>query len=537
MIKRAGLFFLLIVISLLCVAQENIPLNRDIVFTLDKYVNRKDSKVFTALKPYNRAYVDPLVNIDSALTPGCKKAKEHERWIKRKLFREDLFVVNSDDFHLDVDPLFDFSYGRSLGENKSLYTNTRGVQLKGTFGKKIFFITSYYETQARFPDYVTAFATKYEVAPGQGRVKNFKKDAFDFGTPAALVSYSPNKHLNFQFGYDKNFIGDGYRSLLLSDNAYQSPFLKVFLNYGWFYYQTIFTSFQNMNTDSVLNAPYIWYHGYQTKPATFNYAGFRIGKQVEVGLFEGIIFEASAKDKKFNFNSLDPVILVNTILYSLSGENNSVLGLTAKYKPLNTLDFYGQFMLDNLSLKKLTAKGYQRNNWGFQLGGKWFDMFGVQNLNMQAEYNQVRPYTYSSTDPLQSYTHYNQSLAHPLGANFREVLVFLNYRYRRIFTQLQFNYAVTGIDTSRSNWGQDVFLSQFSASNGYLSDGNKVAQGIKTDILGAGIKVGYLFNPKTNLQVVADFYLRKYSNEYGDKTTPCFTVGLKTSLTNIYHDF
>jgi len=267
MIKRAGLFFLLIVISLLCVAQENIPLNRDIVFTLDKYVNRKDSKVFTALKPYNRAYVDPLVNIDSALTPGCKKAKEHERWIKRKLFREDLFVVNSDDFHLDVDPLFDFSYGRSLGENKSLYTNTRGVQLKGTFGKKIFFITSYYETQARFPDYVTAFATKYEVAPGQGRVKNFKKDAFDFGTPAALVSYSPNKHLNFQFGYDKNFIGDGYRSLLLSDNAYQSPFLKVFLNYGWFYYQTIFTSFQNMNTDSVLNAPYIWYHGYQTKPA------------------------------------------------------------------------------------------------------------------------------------------------------------------------------------------------------------------------------------------------------------------------------
>ncbi|MEI6124208.1 MAG: hypothetical protein WCQ95_11345 [Bacteroidota bacterium] len=537
MVKKISLFLLLIVLSLLVVAQENIALNRDVVFALDKYVNRKECKIFTALKPYNKTFVEQQVNIDSALTPGCKKAKEHEPWIKRKLFREDLFIVNYDNFHLYVDPLFVFSFGRSFGENKNIYTNTRGIQIKGNFGNKIFFITSYYETQSRFPDYIATFTNKYEVAPGQGRVKNFKNNAFDYGTSSGLISYSPNKHLNFQFGFDKNFIGDGYRSLLLSDNAYQSPFLKIYLNYGWFYYQTIFTSFQNLNTDSVLNAPDVWYHGYQTKPATFNYAGFRIGKHIELGLFEGIVFEASAKNKKFNYNSLNPIIFVNTIQYSLFDDNNSVIGMTFKYKPLSTLNFYGQLMLDNLSLKKLSVKGYQGTNWGFQLGGKWYDMFGIPNFTIQVEYNQVSPYSYSHPNPLQSYTHYNQSLTHPLGANFKEVVAFMNYRYRRIFAEMQLNYAMVGLDTNNSDWGQNIFRSQLYATHGYKSEGNSIAQGVKTKLIETGLRVCYVFNPKTNLQVEAGCCVRKYANDFSDKMTSYIYFGLKTSLTNRYHDF
>ncbi|MCK9613320.1 MAG: hypothetical protein PHR81_11290 [Bacteroidales bacterium] len=529
------LFFVLFAFSGL--AQENIPLQRDINFALDKYLNHKDAEVFTALKPYNNSFVGQYILTDSALTPGCKKAGDNERWFKRKIFREDLFVVNHEDFHLYVSPLFNFGYGYSFNDTRSLYYNTRGVQIRGVISNKLFFISKYYETQARFPDYVSNFIEKYEVAPGSGRVKEFKARGYDFGTPVGLISYSPDSHWNLQFGFDKNFIGDGYRSLLLSDNTFQYPFLKVFVNYKWFYYQTIFASFQNLNTDSVLNAPYVWYHGYQTKPATFNFAGFRIGKKVELGLFEGIMFTSSAKNTKFNFCSLIPVILVNTIQYSLNNKNNALLGITAKYKPLNTLGFYGQLMVDNLKLKKLFTKGYQGNNWGFQIGGKWFGMFGLQNLNMQVEYNQVSPYSYSHFYPLQSYTHYNQSLTHPLGANFRELTGFINYRYRRIFAEAQFNYAVAGLDTTNTNWGQDVFLSQVSAQYGYQADGNKTAQGINTEILNAGVRAYYLFNPKTNLLFEVGYNARYIKNDYKEKLTHYFYFGLKTSLTNIYHDF
>ncbi|HNW91115.1 MAG TPA: hypothetical protein PKN48_15755 [Bacteroidales bacterium] len=535
--KKNIISLLLFLLAFSGLAQENVPLQRDIVFTLDKYLNRKDAKVFTALKPYNKSFVDKVVKVDSAITPGCRPAKEKERWFKRKIFREDLFVVNYEDFHLYVSPLFNFGYGLSLAEKKSLYFNTRGVQLRGTFGKKIYFITSYYETQARFPDYVTDFIKFYEVAPGNGRVKDFKIGGYDYGTAYGLISFTPEPHWNIQFGFDKNFIGDGYRSLLLSDNSYQYPFLKIFVNYDWFYYQTIFTAFQNLNTANVLNAPFAWDHGYQTKPGTFNYAGFRIGKTMELGLFEGIIWKAEEGGRKFNWNSMIPVILVNTVHYSLFDQNNVVLGLTAKYKPLNTLNFYGQLMIDNLKISKIFKRGYQSNAVGIQLGGKWVDMFGLQNLNMQIEYNQVRPFAYSSPNPLQSYSHYNQALAHPLGANFREIIAFMNYRFRRIFMEAQLNYAMTGLDDASTNWGQNIFLSQTTNQNGYNSTGNYITQGIKTDILNAGIRAGYLFNPKTNLVVEAGYNVRKMDNANGNRLTHFFYFGLKTSLTNMYNDF
>ncbi len=535
--NRIPAIIFLCIIALSGFAQENLPMNRDMVFTIDRYLNRKDSKVFTAMKPYNKIVVDMEVNIDSALTPACKKQKEKEKWIMRKLFHEDLFIVHYEDFHLYIDPLFNFSFGHSFGEHRNFYNNTRGFQIKGMFGSKLYFVTGYYETQAFFPNYISAFINKYQIAPGQGRVKDYKSGGFDFGTPYGLVSYIPNKQVNLQLGLDKNFIGDGYRSLLLSDNAFASPFFKVNLTFNWFYYECIYTMFQNLDTYRVLKAPNIWYHGYQTKPASFHFAGFRIAKRLELGLFEGTIFQASTKSRDFNYNFLQPFIFLNTIQYSLSDKNNSLIGMTAKYKPFNKLNFYGQLMIDNLNLKKLSVTGYQGNAWGFQLGTKYYNMFGLQNLNMQLEYNQVSPYAYAHEDSLQSYTHFNQSIAHPLGANFRELLGFINYRYKRWFTEVEIMYAQTGLDTYNSNWGQNIFASALLASSGYNSDGNKIGQGIKTSLFETGIRASYLMNPKTNMQFEGGYYFRKQSNSSSQQTTSYFYFGLKTSLTNIYHDF
>ena len=68
---------------------------------------------------------------------------------------------------------------------------------------------------------------------------------------------------------------------------------------------------------------------------------------------------------------------------------------------------------------------------GFQLGYKAFDFFYIPRLTMQMEYNFVRPYTYAHHNPQQNYGHYNQPLAHPLGANFSELLLMTNYKWKR----------------------------------------------------------------------------------------------------------
>ena len=90
---------------------------------------------------------------------------------------------------------------------------------------------------------------------------------------------------------------------------------------------------------------------------------------------------------------------------------------------------YGQLLLDEFKLSEVRAgDGWWGNKFGFQLGGKYIDAFNIKNLDLQLEHNRVRPFTYSHGDSVANYTHYNMPLAHPLGANFQEVIGIARYQ-------------------------------------------------------------------------------------------------------------
>ena len=81
-----------------------------------------------------------------------------------------------------------------------------------------------------------------------------------------------------------------------------------------------------------------------------------------------------------------------------------------------------------------------------------------------AEWNQANPYTYAHKEPVQNYAHLNQPLAHPLGANFREFIIYGSYRLAyRYYASGRFQVAMTGLDSSAaSNVGRISFLSDFT---------------------------------------------------------------------------
>jgi hypothetical protein len=76
---------------------------------------------------------------------------------------------------------------------------------------------------------------------------------------------------------------------------------------------------------------------------------------------------------------------------------------------------------------------------GLQLGAKYINALGIKNLDLQLEYNRVRPFTYSHRDSVANYTHYNQPMAHPLGANFSETIGYciINRRQNGPYLQKQ----------------------------------------------------------------------------------------------------
>ena len=134
----------------------------------------------------------------------------------------------------------------------------------------------------------------------------------------------------------------------------------------------------------------------------------------------------------FDVNYLNPIAMLSALEYSMNSPDNVLVGLNAKYKLPFSSYLYGQFILDEFSLSVLRGdNGFRANKFGYQLGYKIFNSFGIDKLTLQTEYNLVRPYTYAHHNPQQNYAHYNQPLAHPLGANFSELLILSNYKWKR----------------------------------------------------------------------------------------------------------
>jgi hypothetical protein len=533
----------------------NFPLNHQLNELIEKDLNALNKNEHTSFRPFIYQVVQTNANVDSIY--GQFKRSDSVNllgrtwWSKalitadRKLFDDNLISIGKkNDFIVNINPLFDFAYGSVTGSKTTTYTNTRGFLIEGQIGKNFYFSSSFLESQAKFLPYVNDFITANNgIVPGQGRAKLFKDTAgYDYNRANGLISYSPNKHFNFQVGHDKLFIGDGYRSLLLSDNSFNYPFIKITTKFWNIEYINLFTQFQQVGFGSQLDALL------PKKYGNFHYLSWNVTKRWNVSFFESII-SAASNNRMYEFQYLNPVIFLRPVEFANGSSDNVLMGATSKFKLNNKSYLYGQVMIDEFNFQMIKkAAGWWGNKFGLQLGMKAFDVFKIKNLNFQIEGNMVRPYTYShygdsATAQYSSsaYTHYNQALAHPLGANFIEGLAFLNYHHKRFFVESRISYAVYGTDTAGINYGQNVNLNynynraQISGDNGDF--GHEIGQGLRNTLLYTDIKMAYLVNPKTNLRIELGWMTRQHATSLAADNVSYLYFGLRSALYNYYYDF
>src|SRR6185295_14758651 len=163
----------------------------------------------------------------------------------------------------------------------------RGILVQASVNEKFFFYTGYHENQARYVKYVNDFVNTESVVPGQGRVKFLGGNTYDFNMATAGVAYTLNRHFDFLLATDKNFFGDGYRSLLLSDNSYNYPFIRINTTFWKFKYTVIYSVMNDLK--SYLNEN----SGFKKKYARFSYLDLNIGKRnkLSIGVFEAVIWK------------------------------------------------------------------------------------------------------------------------------------------------------------------------------------------------------------------------------------------------------
>src|SRR5438270_1997002 len=193
------------------------------------------------------------------------------------------------------------------------------------------------------------------------------------------------------------------------------------------------------------------------KYATIHHLDLGITKWLNVGVMEGIIF---GRKDHFEFGYLNPIIFYRSIEQQNGSPDNALAGIDFKANVAHHFQFYGQILLDEFVLSELKAnRGWWGNKYGIQLGAKYIDAFHISNLDLQVEINRVRPFTYSHDDSLSNYTHYNQPLAHPVGANFQEVLAIARYQPAPKWTmEAKAIYYYQGRDTGSSDFGGNIFL-------------------------------------------------------------------------------
>lgn len=481
----------------------------------------------------------PILNsrIRKARKANIKSSKfGFSSWFGRKALDESLAVYKGENYEIRIDPIVNLQLGSETQSEGLKYMNTRGLSIQGSLGDKITFSSSFMENQAVFPTYIDDFANQWEVAPQLGFVRKFGENGHDFGRASGEVNYRPNSIFTLTAGQGTNFFGEGYRSMLLSDASYNYPFLRIQTQFGRVKYVNLWAQMSDVRKDqrSSLIFP--------KKYLASHYLSIDITKRWNMSFFEAIVLSDTLQQRKMDVSFFNPIIFYRPVEFAVgSAIGNALLGMSSSYKIINGIQVYTQFVLDEFTGSEILAgTGYWGNKYGFQIGIKSFDVFGIKGLFARVEYNSATPYTYSHLVPLGNYAHYSQSLAHPWGANFIETLVHLQYNYDRWELEARFHFGQMGLDTAGSNWGSNIYLSYQSREREY---DNEIGQGVPTNLSFVALRASWLVNPASNLKVELGARIRNLESSI-KSTSPISTgsstyiyFGLRTELFNQYYDF
>ena len=539
MSRRILLSIMIVVCSIQVGAQESHSLYMEHEFShYDRYVYQKQNRFHTSVKPYQNRQVNATVDADSIYRIDVS------RKLPDILLNRSWITYKQDDFEFTIDPLMNFEIGRDADYDNLSWVNTRGIILNARLGKYVFVTTDFYENQAKFYDYRRDVVSSTKSIPGQSSYKTFKDDGYDYAWADATISFQPDEHFDITFGHGKNFIGDGYRSMLLSDVAANYPYLRITTDFWNIKYVNLWAQFQDFTKH------YDYGHPHDKKWGSFNYLDWSVTPWLNVGFFEAVIWANadSLGHRGFDINYANPVIFTRPVEFSVGSSDNALMGVTGKLTLWKNHVLYGQFIIDEFKLENVKAGikhqfnksdstilwGWWANKWAMQMGYKTFDLFGLEHLDIQAEMNIARPFMYSHVTHIQNYGHFRQPIAHQLGSNFREFLLIGRYNYKRLFVEAKYIHAMHGSDVDGINMGNNIFADYTSHGSEYY---NEIGQGCNVILQNTSAKAAFLINPRTNMNVYVGFNRRSEESDGSKTTKNLITFGLRTSLQNIYYDF
>lgn len=519
----------------------DLPIGHPTYQLMDQADIEGEASFYSTFKPYSRKSVYDFLgnNSDTYLRKELKEysmdsTKSAKPFLKKLfVYPEDFFYYHDEKLDLHVNPVLHLSLGNSNETgSETLFVNTRGVEVRGTIDEKVAFYTFLSENQARYPQYVNSIRDSTLVVPYEGFWKQFSGSGVDFLRAQGYIDFGVSQSISAQLGYGKHFVGNGVRSLILSDYANNYPYLRINTETRIFQYTNVFAELiadVQGGTFGILGVG-----GFSKKYLAFHHLNVKIKPNLSIGLFESVMYGDSTGGLKLEY--LNPIIFYRAIEQQNGSEDNAIVGLDFKWNIKNRVSLYGQLVIDELLIgEAFSGNGSWVNKQGLQFGAKYIDAFGVGNLMLQGEVNKVRPYTYAHEDGFTNYSHYNLALAHPLGANFTEYLGRATYRLSE-----KWNFegvlmsAKYGDDIGTENFGRDILkdytVRRLDGNGNSLEFGNDHLQGNQTDLTVVFLRTSYMWKHNFFMDVDATIRNEKNADSSVDISSAIFGLSLRWNV-------
>jgi len=432
-------------------------------------------------------------------------------------FSDTISTSNSDTTqYISIGPrLFGVS---SLSDNHTYSSYLLGASLSANFRNRITFTSTYDYLGGNHNSLIHEYQDSLGVFPGfDSENKRWQLN----------IKYKLNKFITADFGKGKHFIGNGYRSLLLSSEHSPYPYLKLTTEFGRVKYYNLYTTFLDIKNQD------------RKKYASIHFLDFQLTHNINVGIFEGVLWQAKNEDynRGYDVEYLNPIIFYRPVEFSKHSPDNVLIGANFNAK-FDKTTLYGQILLDDLNIARQKDRdekysgGFFQNKFAYQLGIK----SSFKAVNALVEYNQAQPYTYAHKEPMQSYTHMNQALAHPLGANFKEVVALANYSKEKWRFSIKLTVARIGLDSVNTHYGQNIFASDFEAQGDgeEYSYGNFNGQGVLTHINTVQTEVAYSLK---GFDIFGSVYYKKKKSDLLDQTSLWYSLGIRTFPFSTFTDY
>jgi hypothetical protein len=391
---------------------------------LERVEHYKGKTAFTTYKPQLKS----TVNFQK-ITGEVKDSVKYYSMLSRLVFRDHLIQFKNPRYTISIDPLLQVEVYQDLKNEDynnlrgRLYNNGRGAIVQGQIGNGVEFQSIFIENQSILPFYQSRWADSTGVIPGMGRHKEFKKYGYDYALSTSSLFIGSKSWWNLGLMYGKQFFGNGYRSLVLSDASMNMPMIQLGLHNQHFQYKTTAGIGQEQSRIPLGSTGESLF---KRKLINWNYLSFLPTANLELAILETVVSQRWTPQGVVAPETHVYVPVLGARGWMAQKDTNATVlyGANIKWNANQNTTFYAQY--------GWVTKGMGKD--AIQFGALFTDI-GMKNLDLRVEYNQVGAYFYAQDINLMSLTQQGQSLGHASGGALTEWLVRGNYRWKRFLLQ------------------------------------------------------------------------------------------------------